>query len=447
MYNKFNKSVGGSGKKDDLHKDLQANNNSQSLRNQPHRYNFKVIRNNGNAGTYTNKCMVIAIMQACMICKTTQFSEFIRNAHQLHIDDIFAKLPFPGSKHELWDSDKPKHQKFLQDLCELLMIRIEIFYANSEKFGQGWWLGKKQHQYGRKDVPRWRWFSIVAWGEHFELIISRTDFTNEIRHDRIPIELINLVRIVNDNNIHRSVKSFIGIDKEIVGDDSHLQIVLNKHTKPYVNQSPVFLHKEFEQSHESINLILDDELNVVSDYSINHVINNPINIDPTNIDPTNIDPTNIDPTNIDPTNIDPTNIDPTNIDPTHNDIMTIVSRPLINMFNYIRGNLPNENISQQNQMNSEYLTLDISVEEYQEQKQALLEFEKKQQKKDLIKSIKEKLNNNAIVEKDIILQNIEMSYADKMIVQDKFTIISQQLEKMLAEQNKLIQMINEVELG
>jgi len=173
---------------------------------------FSIIRNNGRENKYSQKCMLLSILDWFRI-----------NTHQecllkeISLNGLFELVgPFPGSQNDMWDIDKPEHLKYLIRLCELLNIQIHIYYANKENNGSHthFWLGNPQQLFVRPEsnqpFDESRMLSIVAWGMHFDLIVSQTSTTMELH---IPPSLEHLIyhyshkEKVKDTEVSRKRKS------------------------------------------------------------------------------------------------------------------------------------------------------------------------------------------------------------------------------------------------
>lgn len=125
---------------------------------------FTTLSNTGNMEGYTNACMWISVLQYLQRCKTYNLTlTYLRN--KFDTDRSFGQ-------NEAFDYHKAGHHKALDLLCNSYNLRVDIYYANYERGGDRITatLGNRAYHFGNRCnmniVP------IVAYGEHFELIID-----------------------------------------------------------------------------------------------------------------------------------------------------------------------------------------------------------------------------------------------------------------------------------
>lgn len=150
------------------------------------RLGFDVIKNNGRESRYSQKCILISILDWLRI----------RNddgglLKRYGLEDLYRLVGrFPGKDNDIWNIERSGHIEYIESICEILNIEIHIYYANYDKKKGSYWIGNSpSHIYGnRKDV---KIVAIIAWGMHFELIISRTPTTSELI---VPLNMTNRVK-------------------------------------------------------------------------------------------------------------------------------------------------------------------------------------------------------------------------------------------------------------
>ena len=137
---------------------------------------FSVIQNNGKESGYSQKCLFISILDWFRIN-----SDKSCPLKELSLRELFNMAgPLPGYNDMMWDSDCDGHMRYLLKICKLLDIHIHMYYANSEKRGHimHFWLGNPQPFVDPSCVDEStdpdRTIPIVAWGMHFELLVSPT---------------------------------------------------------------------------------------------------------------------------------------------------------------------------------------------------------------------------------------------------------------------------------
>lgn len=143
---------------------------------------FSVIQNNGRESGYSQKCLFISILDWFRIninqsCPLEELS-----LHGL----VNMAGPFPEPIDMMWDSDRDDHMRYLLKICKLLNIHIHVYYVNSGGVEPSthFWLGNPQPilnpMCGDELVDPNRIIPIVAWGAHFELLISSTSTTRAL---------------------------------------------------------------------------------------------------------------------------------------------------------------------------------------------------------------------------------------------------------------------------
>ncbi|AYV78492.1 MAG: hypothetical protein Edafosvirus15_13 [Edafosvirus sp.] len=149
---------------------------------------FRTICNNGVAdGVYRNACIWIAIKD---------YIKYILQDETITIYNLRNDAKFPGSNIDDFDFNNSSHRNGLDIMLKQKGLVIHFFYANEidkskkndepqlikDKFGSAlrgniiWgWLGSAQQKVG--DLKSKSIIPIVAFGNHFELIVSETNTT------------------------------------------------------------------------------------------------------------------------------------------------------------------------------------------------------------------------------------------------------------------------------
>lgn len=167
-----------------------------STENAP-RFGFAVIKNNGAEDGYTNSCMFISIMHLMKLINASSPAPSDTNyALPKSIGEIRSLACFPGSDNSMWDKDLMGHVGSINMLCNKIGMQICVFYANYDKAIGQYWIGSNmEYIYGSAQTNRRG--SIVAWGNHFEAIISATSFS-----DTFPINHV-------DPSLRCDIKSYL----------------------------------------------------------------------------------------------------------------------------------------------------------------------------------------------------------------------------------------------
>lgn len=215
---------------------------------------FSVIQNNGRDDTYSQKCMFISILD--------WFRINVDQPHplkELTLQELFNIAgPFPGSSDMMWDIDCKDHLDYLLKICKILDIWIHIYYANTESDGQSicYWLGNQQplntdtsldldtHKNSHRIIP------IVAWGMHFELIVSRTNTTQPFK---IPQSLVHRVVHYRKSQTIAVVSSGMRKRKSVIGETfaGGRKSTYKRHKKNNI------LEKAFDENVKNISYYLD----------------------------------------------------------------------------------------------------------------------------------------------------------------------------------------------
>lgn len=130
---------------------------------------FIILNNYGDAEEFTNACMWICI---------ADYIKFIQNDNSVSVKQLRKEAGFYFANNEFFDIDKNGHTDSINKLLRKRGLQAHLFYANevdrNENFG---WIGKPQIRFG--DLNSKKIIPIVGYGNHFELILSKTATTSE----------------------------------------------------------------------------------------------------------------------------------------------------------------------------------------------------------------------------------------------------------------------------
>lgn len=181
--------------------------------------NFKTLHNNGSIESYTNSCLWISVQQYFIFVLRKQIS----------VKEIRQHAQF----HKKYNSDfNFRNEKHLQNLLLFLNkfnVSVRVYYANNKDGVTN--LSKYNEEYGDNKnniIP------IVAFGNHFELIISGVDdipsfehlidniivLDNGYRIDLHYVEKLNnlyLIKLINEYQI-----------KKVIADENKTKIEKHK---------------------------------------------------------------------------------------------------------------------------------------------------------------------------------------------------------------------------
>ena len=126
-------------------------------------------KNTGTPDDYpeaTNQCMLISILNYINYCLRINITFFMfRNEYCSSGMDV-------NNINEPYDNDK--HKNALEFLLKRYNIRIQIFYYNTPINSPAWISNNFQYEIGNNNAKYV--IPIVAYGEHFELIIKMPNF-------------------------------------------------------------------------------------------------------------------------------------------------------------------------------------------------------------------------------------------------------------------------------
>lgn len=140
---------------------------------------FTTCYNNGCAEGLRNTCMFISIHNFLYLCK--------RNTPILDKKYSIKKLrelaEFPGSETAFFDIQSDGHIESLEHLLKQLDVEINIFYENVKKDDNGivierWINGNESNMIINKNGKHK--MALLATGQHFELITSKTATTEQL---------------------------------------------------------------------------------------------------------------------------------------------------------------------------------------------------------------------------------------------------------------------------
>lgn len=170
---------------------------------------FTTIANNGESSNYSNTCFWISI------------SDFLKYTKGINLDpDSIRKFSnFSGSNTEFFDFFNENHRESAQYLCNKLGIGIDFHYGNIQNVNNDLinaWLSPRITSINESldDSNR---CAIVAYGNHFEFVISETDklhhkiiIDNEINKDSRTINYFEPTKENNsaDNETNKTIEYF-----------------------------------------------------------------------------------------------------------------------------------------------------------------------------------------------------------------------------------------------
>ncbi len=150
-----------------LPKSTQTNTQTNTQTQHNYRPGFRTIQNGGSQDGFSNQCMFISILHYLM---------YVRLDHTVTLSGLrrIAGLDSTTS-HTMFDIDDPRFVEGIRRICDHFNIQINVHYSNRNGTRNMLWLGNPAWTAGNSNeiVP------IVAYGNHFELIVSR-DITGEL---------------------------------------------------------------------------------------------------------------------------------------------------------------------------------------------------------------------------------------------------------------------------
>jgi hypothetical protein len=117
-----------------------------------------VLQNNGKAGNLTNACLFISVHD---------YIKYVLNITDVTVKDIREIGKFPGGKHTMFDTDASGHTEALRRIADVYDLSVH-FYGNHSPHGTFAGTCWKTVGNGKNNL------SIIAYGGHFELIVSET---------------------------------------------------------------------------------------------------------------------------------------------------------------------------------------------------------------------------------------------------------------------------------
>jgi hypothetical protein len=158
---------------------------TQSCRKTP----FTAISNDGFDGKYRSSCMWIALTQAIRLSRLSTQGKNSVNVPQFRDKYGFPQesIPFVINYDCYTDFEEEfeeDHKNYLQRVCNDYNLELDIYLANYTGNVGSVWIGNHAIRMKPKNYDKKKWydrFSIVDYGNHYELIVSDTPTTHKIQ--------------------------------------------------------------------------------------------------------------------------------------------------------------------------------------------------------------------------------------------------------------------------
>ena len=160
------------------------------------KYGFTVVQNSGKLEKFTNSCMFVSILQ---YLKLSGKGDYTLN----HLREIAR---FPGKKNEMFDIAVRGHTESLIRLLTFLEVSLDVYYCNETNDQK--WIMQPAFSFN----SGFQTFAIVSYVAHFELIVSQTLTTEEIKYNGRTYEYVYdpnkfVIKKEIDINEFKTVKS------------------------------------------------------------------------------------------------------------------------------------------------------------------------------------------------------------------------------------------------
>lgn len=160
---------------------------------------FKTISNNGSINQFSNSCIWISVWH---------FIKYVQNNELIDVAQIRKDAEFNYPNNQEFDLDIPAHKDSLVKLLNKYNLCIHIYYANTKKDNNKW-LGAIALIFGDAQMDGFNVIPVVAYGSHFELIVSGTETTLPLELNQKLIQMDKIsIKTFDTNSINVPTKKY-----------------------------------------------------------------------------------------------------------------------------------------------------------------------------------------------------------------------------------------------
>jgi len=224
---------------------------------------FTVISNNGCIEDFTNSCFWISICD---------FLKYNKNYKDISVKSLRNISKFPGKNNEMIDYIIPEHLDSMKKICNYFNFGIDFHYVNKKIENNkliNLWLGKAAFHIN-KFFPVEDRCAIACYGDHFELIISKTENIPKKQINNLPADRKIITFNIQNNNFNKKyINELISKYNEYKKNICELEIklnILNLQKKIYQDENNfekyVIIKKLIKNIQKKINILKIKKRNI-----------------------------------------------------------------------------------------------------------------------------------------------------------------------------------------
>lgn len=200
-----------------------------------------VLQNNGRKERLTNACLFISVHD---------YIRYVLNITDVTVSELRKVGMFPGGNSTLFDTDVAGHTDSLRRIADVYKLSVH-FYGNhspSGTFAGTCWktVGNGQHH-----------LSILAYGEHFELIVSETPKSKMLE--------LNKLYKTEKRHINR-INSIFPTDEKRTDDVPTVIEIVSTDSDNTIDPNDEVDTNDFATGVEDVHKIMSDDFKMLIDY-------------------------------------------------------------------------------------------------------------------------------------------------------------------------------------